>query len=120
MAYLKKKALERISTNNQKMVTKVEIQKGIKNIVKLVELNKSNKADYLTICSLVRKIYASFDFDGDHNLDKIEVQALINTLTREMLASDTSLNVTALRHEFKGLIDRNERITERMITDVIC
>jgi len=45
---------------------------------------------------------------------------LINTLTREMLASDTSLNVTALRHEFKGLIDRNERITERMITDVIC
>jgi len=120
MAYLKKKASERISTNNQKMVTKVEIQKGIKNIVKLVELNKSNKADYLTICSLVRKIYASFDFDGDHNLDKIEVQALINTLTREMLASDTSLNVTALRHEFKGLIDRNERITERMITDVIC
>ena len=75
------------------MVTKLDMQKGIKNIAKLVELNKSNKADYLTICSLVRKIYASFDFDGDKNLDKIESQALINTLTREMNTNDVSLNV---------------------------
>lgn len=54
------------------MVSKYHMNKGLSSIDRLVQFNKNNQLDYLTICSLVRKIFNSFDFDGDGNLDKIE------------------------------------------------
>jgi len=60
------------------------MQKGIKNIERLVLLNKNNQLDYLTICDLVRKIFSSFDFDSDGLLDKIEAKALVDNFLLQM------------------------------------
>ena len=57
--------------------------------------------DFLAISALVRKIYRSFDFDGDGKLDRVESSALLNTLVREIASNDTTLSLNALKDMFK-------------------
>ena len=88
---------EKSFTASQKLVTKDQIHKGHSNINKLVQLNKSNQLDYLAACSLVRKIYRCFDFDGDNQLDRIELQALFSNFTAAVEKQDPSLKAQALK-----------------------
>jgi len=73
----------------------------------------------LTVCNLIRKIYSSFDFDGDRNLDKIEVHALLDTLLREIATSDTSINVKILKDRFRNL-ELEGNISEKILINAIC
>ena len=68
------------------------------------------------MCNLVGKIYDAFDFDGDRNLDKIEINALLNTLVREISHQDTSLNIQNLKDRFDKIKEQSE-ITEKMIME---
>ena len=54
------------------------MQKGISYIIKIIKQYKDNQLDYLTCCNYTRKIYHVFDFDGDNNLDKVELNATLD------------------------------------------
>lgn len=100
-----------------KFVSKSQMQKGIKNIDKLVLLNKNNQLDYLTVCDLVRKIYNSFDFDEDGTLDKIESKAMIDTFLQQMSQNDTSSSQEDFRDLFKKIETEigNKHIVEKQL-----
>lgn len=99
------------------------MQKGIKNIDRLVLLNKNNQLDYLTVCDLVRKIYNSFDFDADNMLDKIESKALVDTFIQQMSVGDTSLSQELLKDLFRKIeieSSGTKTIVEKQLVNVVC
>jgi len=72
----------------EKLVSAETMQKGIKNIIRVIEMHKNNQLDYLTVCGLVRKIFRAFDFDCDGILDKKESKALLDAFTQEMALAE--------------------------------
>lgn len=79
------------------------MQKGLKNIERLVLLNKNNQLDYLTVCDLVRKVVEAFDFDQDQSLDKVEAKALVDNFCLQMAQTDAALKQEDFRDQFRKI-----------------
>jgi hypothetical protein len=79
------------------------MQKGLKNIERLVLLNKNNQLDYLTVCDLVRKVVEAFDFDQDQCLDKFEAKALVDNFCLQMAQTDAALKQEDFRDLFRKI-----------------
>ena len=47
----------------------------------------------MNACELVRKIYGVFDFDKDNELDKIEFEAFVDCITKQISLQDPTSNV---------------------------
>ena len=84
-----------------KYATEERMQKGLKNIDRLVSLHKTNQLDYLTVCDGVRKIFNAYDFDSDGLLDKIEHKAFLENFMTQMKITDSSINQDEFRDLFK-------------------
>jgi hypothetical protein len=76
----------------QKTVFDENIQAGKRYLNKLVQKYRLNKLDYLGVCDLSRKIFNSFDLNGDGNLNIIETKLWLEAFSHEMNTLDTNFN----------------------------
>ena len=104
----------------EKLVSAETMQKGIKNIIRVIEMHKNNQLDYLTVCGLVRKIFRAFDFDSDGILDKKESKALLDAFTQEMALTDGS-RIEEFKDLHKRIFQTDEgRITFKSLLEGTC
>ena len=77
-----------------------QLNEGKHYIKKLVNFYRLNKLDYLSACDFIRKIFRSFDLDGNSNLDKFETRLLMEAFSGEMNTIGTAFSRSAFREKF--------------------
>lgn len=118
--YITKQIAQNNNVASSNLISKSQIQKGIANLKKLVDIKKNQHLDYLTIHDLVKKIFICFDFDADLLLNKKEIHILAEHTLREFQKNDASMNLNNLREKFKQLELCGDPITDKQLIIIMC
>lgn len=81
------------------------VNEGKKQIKKLVELQRLGKLNYLNVCEHGKKIFKSFDFDGNAILDGVEMKIFLDTVIHEMNYASGAMT----KSQFKKLFEQFDK-----------